>query len=446
MKKGLLLLLLFCGVYTLTSQSKFQFFGRNDVKQKVKFKKINNLIVIPLEINGKNLSFILDTGVNKTILFNLSEKDSLGLNDVKKIQLQGLGDQEPVEALLSKKNHFKINNIVNPSQNLYVILRDSFNMSSKMGVTIHGIIGFDLLKDVIVKIDYDRELLTFYNPKKYKHKTCSRCEEFPLEFFRNKPYINTVTQLDTVSNKKIDTKLLIDSGGSDSIWLFEGTHEDIVTPKKYFKDILGEGLTGSVYGNRSRIPEFRLGRFVMPEPAVSFLDTTSTVNARQYRSRNGSIGGNILKRFKVWLDYPNKRVVFKKNGSLKKGFFYNMSGLVIVYSGKDLVKEEVTKNSVNSYNIENTTSKSEVFSAFTTYRYKFKPAFKIQEVIKDSPGYNIGLEKGDIIKKLNGKPAHEYTLDEINGILSVRPGRRISLVIERDGLNYRYRFRLERRI
>ncbi|WP_299839836.1 aspartyl protease family protein [uncultured Tenacibaculum sp.] len=446
MKKVLLLSLLFFSLHNVFTQGRFQFFGKNDVKQKVKFERINNLIVIPLEINGKELSFILDTGVNKTILFNLTENDSLGLNNVEKIKLQGLGDNEPVDALLSKNNRFKIKNIVNSNEDLYVILKDNFNMSSKMGTTIHGIIGFDLLRDVILKVDYSNRMLTFYNPKKYKLRKCGSCEVFPLEFYRSKPYINTYTQLDTVSDKKIKTKLLVDSGGSDAIWLFEGTHSDIKTPKKFFKDILGEGLNGSIYGNRSRVPAFHLGKFTIPEPTVSFLDTTSTVIARQFTKRNGSIGGNILKRFKVWFDYPNRRMMLKKNGSLKKGFYYNMSGIVVVYSGKDLIKEEVQKTSVDSYGIENKSSSSDVFSFVTTYKYQFKSAYKILEIIEDSPAYKVGMEKGDLIKRINGKPAHEYSLDDINGIFSYKPGRRVIIEVERDGLPLKFKFKLEKRI
>ena len=37
---------------------------------KVKFKLINNLIIVPVEINGVVLSFLLDTGVSKPIIFN----------------------------------------------------------------------------------------------------------------------------------------------------------------------------------------------------------------------------------------------------------------------------------------------------------------------------------------------------------------------------------------
>ncbi len=446
MKKILFVFFPFFLLLNLQAQSSFQFYGENDVKQKVNFDLINNLIVIPLEINGKELSFILDTGVNKTILFNLTKKDSIGLNDVKKIELKGLGTGEPVEALLSKNNKFQINNLIGQNKDLYVILRDNFNMSAKMGSTIHGIIGYDLLKDVILKMDYNRKVLTFYNPKKYTLKSCRKCEEFDLDFHRNKPYIQAEVQLDTIGNKRLNTKLLIDSGGSDALWLFEGTNEVIKTPKKYFKDILGEGLSGTIYGNRSKIPLFKLGKYVLKKPTVSFLDTTATINARSYKSRNGSIGGNILKRFKVWLDYSNKKMVLKKNGSLKNNFYYNMSGLVVIYHGQELVKEKVETGKLNSYGFENATSQNNTIAFISSYSYIFKPSFKIDNVIEGSPAFKVGLEKGDIIKKINGKPSYSFTLDEINGLFSYKPNRRIVLQIERNGIPYKYKFKLEKRI
>ena len=148
------IILLLCCSINIHSQNGFTFYGTNKNKQQVSFKLINNLIVIPLEINGKELSFILDTGVNKTILFNLTKNDSLGLKNIEKVELQGLGDGEPVEALLSKNNILKIKNIMSGNESIYVILRDRFDFSGKMGVTIHGIIGYNLLKDLIAKINY----------------------------------------------------------------------------------------------------------------------------------------------------------------------------------------------------------------------------------------------------------------------------------------------------
>jgi len=96
--------LIFSQIYELPTGEKYK---------KVKFKLVNNLIIIPVEVNGTNLSFILNTGVNKPILFNLSDKDSIQINNVSQIAIKGLGDGEAIEALSSNGNVFKIGKAVN---------------------------------------------------------------------------------------------------------------------------------------------------------------------------------------------------------------------------------------------------------------------------------------------------------------------------------------------
>lgn len=431
---------------SIFAQQNFKFFGSNTDKQSVNFQLINNLIVIPLEINGHQLSFILDTGVSKTILFNLTSKDSVGLNEIERVFIRGLGVGEPVEALRSKNNTFRIKNIKSSNEELYVILKDAFDISAKMGITIHGIIGYDLLKDVIVKINYNNKRIDFYNPKTYKKSICRSCESFPLQFYRNKPYIDTYVQLNSNSSTMIPVKLLIDTGGSDAIWLFEGTKEELQTPEKFFKDIIGEGFSGTIYGNRSRIQKIKIGKFEIEEPTASFLDSSSTFNARQFKERNGSIGGAILKRFKVWIDYPNERIILKKNASLKKGFYYNMSGLHIAYDGQELIKEQKPIKLTDSYNPTNQTPKNNVISFVSSYFYQFKPKYKIDKIVENSPADKAGLKVDDVIKKINGKAAHEYQLNGIIEMFHTKPGRKIRIEVERAGVKLKFEFKLEQRI
>jgi hypothetical protein len=427
----------------IKSQEGFRFLNKEKKKQRISFKLINNLIVIPLEINGKQLSFILDTGVAKTILFNITQNDSIGLNNVKKVDLQGLGNGEPVKALLSKNNKISIKNLLSSNETIYVILKDYFDLSAKMGTTIHGIIGYNLLRNFIVKVNYRNRKIDFYNLKKYNPQKCKKCEVFPLQFYRKKPYINAQVQLDTIGDKLTEVKLLIDSGGSDAVWLFENTKENIKTPNRFFKDILGEGLSGAIYGNRSRIPKIKLKSFEINEPTVSFLDSVSTKNARNFKERNGSIGAGILNRFIVWFDYPNNKITLKKNGSFRKRFNYNMSGLDIVYYGKRLVKED-SKTSVDGYN-DNLTNKNSI-NFITSFSYKFKPSFKIKNVVKDSPADKVGLLKDDIILKINNTPAYNFTLGKMIQKFQERDNKKIRITIERKGTKMKFEFRLEKKI
>ncbi len=433
--------------FSAKSQDKFNFFGSNQKEQSVRFNLINNLIVIPMEVNGKQLSFILDTGVNKTILFNLSQNDSIGLNDVRKISLQGLGKGKSMDALISGNNTLKIQNFVGKNQEIYVLLKDKFDVSGKMGITIHGIVGYKLFKDAIVHINYATRRVYFYNPQFYEYKKCRKCQTFPLQFYRNKPYIDAKVQLDTIGNKLTDVKLLIDTGGSEAIWLFENSKNEIQTPIRHFKDVLGEGISGTIYGNKSRIKKIVIGDFKIKEPTVSFLDSTSTFYARQFKERNGSIGGNILKRFKIWVDYQNNKIILKKSGSFSGGFEYNMSGLDVVYNGKVLVKEKTTATFSDSYSNGNSqTATNNTISLVSSYNYRFKPSYKIKHVLENSPAGLAGIQKDDVVIEINGIKAHQMTLKELLGKFQSGHNRKIRMTIERFGVRMKFQFRLVKKI
>ncbi|MFK8060160.1 MAG: aspartyl protease family protein [Polaribacter sp.] len=426
------------------AQSGFNFLNASKKKQSIKFQRVNNLIVIPLEINGKKLSFILDTGVNKTILFNLSKNDSLELLNTQKISIKGLGKGRPVNAIISKKNKIQLKGLINKNETIYVVLKDFFDLSGRMGRTIHGIIGYSVFKNFIIKINYQTKKLIFYNPKFYTYKKCKRCFTTPLKFFQNKPFLKAKTVLDTINGAITDVNMLIDTGGSDALWLFEQSKKEIQTPINHFNDILGEGLSGTIYGNRSRIPKFMLGDFEIKNPTVSFLDSVSSSTARKYKDRNGSIGGGILSRFLIWVDYPNRKITFKKNGSFTKQFNYNMSGLDVAYSGKELVKQKKTQSFEKPYG--ETVSAGNSISLVTSYEYKLRPSYKIKRVVKNSVADRAGLKENDKIISLNGRSIQNFTLADIIYRFQEKNGKKIRMTILRNNVKMKFVFRLYKKI
>ncbi|MGV6844509.1 MAG: PDZ domain-containing protein [Lutibacter sp.] len=421
------------------AQSDFQL-QNNLKKQRTSFKLIGNLIVLPIEVNGSKLNFILDSGVGTTVLFNIYPKDSVLLNNQKAVKLKGLGSEEPVDAILSENNIFRINNVVSANQKLYVIFNDFFNLSSKLGITIHGIIGYNLLKNFVVKINYATHKITFIKSESFKG--CAKCEKLAINFFKKKPYINAKVQLTIKNNIVTPVKLLVDSGGSDALWLFENTHKNIVEPTNFFNDYLGEGLSGSVFGKRSKIETLFLGNYSIRKPTVSYPDSLSIVHALQYKARNGSLGASILKRFTVYFNYPNKQLLLRKNSLYKEPFRYNMSGIELVHNGKMLVKE----SKLSDFKIKNTGEASSNTVISFNYRYTFKPSYKVDRVIKDSPADQAGVLPGDILIKVNGKYAYNYPLEEIIHKFYQKEGTPISIVVERNGYDYLIQFKLKSRL
>lgn len=438
--KKIVLLLIFCLSWNLfQGQSKFSF-TNNSKKYTTSFKLISNLIVFPIEVNGKELNFILDSGVGATLLFNIKESDSLKLKNLERRTIMGLGGLDEIEAIISKGNVFQMKNIRGIHQNLYMIKNDNFDLSTRLGITIHGIIGYELLKDFVIKINYGTQKITFYKPDSYSSKYCKKCESFNLEYYRLKPYVEIGAKID--SDEIIPVKLLIDTGGSDAMWLFENSKPSIKPPVKFFHDYLGEGLSGEVYGKRAKIKGLVLGKYELKNPTVSYPDSISIIHAREFKERNGSIGGSVLNRFEVTFNYPEGKLYLKKGSGFNKPFNYNMSGLELVHNGKVLVKEKNDNTNSFSISTQDGVSNNQHVILNYQYKYKFKPSYRIYKVIDNSPAKEAGLLEDDILIKINGKYTHDLSLEEIVHYFYEKEGKKIFVVVERNGQNYEFKFRL----
>src|SRR5690606_26315769 len=148
----------------------------------------------------------------------------------------------------------------------------------------------------------------------------SKYQELPISLYDDIPYLNLKTQIE---NEKFPVKLLFDTGLSDGLWLFED--HQIVSSSHYFTDVLGKGLSGDIYGKKSRVKILQMDNFLLNEALVSYPDTSFILNKQKVINRNGSLGGEVIKRFNWILDYKNKTFYYKKNSNFDLPFHYNMS-------------------------------------------------------------------------------------------------------------------------
>ncbi|NKI28047.1 PDZ domain-containing protein [Arenibacter sp. 6A1] len=401
---------------------------RGERYQKVKFKLVNNLIVLPVEVNGAKLSFILDSGVYKPILFNISDKDSVQINNVTEVTIRGLGDGEPISALKSSNNVFKIGKSVNYDQLLYIVMDKDINFSPKLGMAIHGIIGYDLFRDFVVKINYGSQTIKLYDPENYTPPKKTKSETLPLVVENNKAYIQGTVFLK--DNKPIPVKLLIDTGSSDAVWLFENNTKGIGLPENSYEDFLGQGLSGKVFGKRTKIEGVSLGTFHFKDAKAAFPDMEYYSILGAMGDRDGSLGGEILKRFSVVFDYHNQQISLKKNGYFKDPFHFNLSGLDIQHNGVRYISESITDGRGVVINDEESFGDVQILFEGKT-RLSLVPEIVVSGIRAGSPAQEAGLKEGDIILSVNGKKIYDYKLQEIIKMLNDKQGKRVKVLIER---------------
>ena len=440
MRKIVVLCFLLLGLMPVTlAQGKFVL--PKGKSEKIKFKLINNLIVFPVEVNGVELSFLLDTGVSKPIIFNfLNITEALQINQAERVYLRGLGEGESVEAIKSSNNIFRIGSAINIRQDLYAVFDPELNFAPRLGVPIHGIIGYDFLKDFVVEINYSARFMRIHVPEYYKPKNCRECKSLNLDFHNNKPYIQSALLID---NEEIPLKMLIDTGGSDAIWLFEDDGKKIEVPPKHFEDFLGRGISGRVYGKRAKIETFEIAGYKLRRVNVAFPDSTSISFARRFKERNGSIAGNVLKRFNLVLDYQNRSMKLKRNRNFGLPFYYNKSGIELEHDGVRVVREVNKDIELNPYGSDNQ-SVAQTGIIFTgSYKYLLAPSFAIVEIREGSPAEKAGLRIGDVILNVNNRHAHQFSMQQVIQMFYGETGKRIRLVVDREGVPMKFEFRLE---
>lgn len=424
---------------SLVGQSGFHLQNKRK-RDRIPFRLVNNLPIISVEINGTPLSFILDTGVESTILFSLEDADSLQLRNTSPVKLQGLGSDGTLEALRSLNNRVEIGDALDINHSLYIIFDSTLNFSPRMGIPIHGILGNEFFRNFIVKIDYAREVIRIYDPKKHPLKHCRKCEDMSLNFVSGKPYVS----LQVASEyKQEEVILLVDSGSSDVLWLFD--EDDFIQeePKNYFNDFLGLGLSGNINGKRTKISKLIVGKYQLSDVNTSFPEAHAIIKARNYEDRDGSVGGGFLQRFTVTFDYGNKLVRFKKNKRFKDPFHYNMSGLILEHEGVELVKEEKQAVVNASKDNQNESLTRNSISVTTEVHFTLVPKYVVVDVREDSPAALAGIQKNDEVISINGKPCYQYKLYELIDLFSSEEGKRITMEVKRNGYLNKVKFYLK---
>lgn len=262
------------------------------------------------------LQFIFDTG-SSGISLDSSTAAYLGLRPVYSGQaIRGIAGIREVPFV--NQRSLRIGGLKADSLDFHV--NDYSVLTAVYGVRIDGIIGYSLLSRYLIAIDYEGGYMDWYEPGKFAYPRRGFLMKVRLD--RLPSYPAQVQDL-----RMAQPNFLIDLGAGLNLLFSKRYAQETgildLQRKRWIKS--GEGIGGRIEMEMTTLPSARIGPYRFRRIPINIFE--DTYNVTNYPDWAGLIGNDLLRRFNVVLNYPQKEIHLIPNRYFADPFDYSYSGL-----------------------------------------------------------------------------------------------------------------------
>lgn len=340
----------------------------------VPFELNNRHIHLKGKVNGQPIDFVLDTGDQYAIVdLDLAKRMNLNLSG--EVRVGGAGASISTGAFV-KDATFTLDGLPGFSQPVKMALPLGAMLSPRAGRPFQGIIGQEFIQQFVVEIDYEARVLRLHDKDKFTYSGAG--ESIPITLVHGHPILDAeVTPAGSTTPLK--GKFVLDIGAALTLALyspFVAEHKLLGPQFKTIRSLGGAGAGGETSGQLGRVTELKIGSFTIKSPITLF--SQDKAGAFASSALAGNIGARVASKFRLFLDYGRRRIIFEPNSTFAAPYDQSQAGLSVIAEGAD----------------------------FRT--------FKVRAVLENSPAAEIGLQKDDVIVSINNQPASELTLSKLN--------------------------------
>lgn len=349
---------------------------------RVPFDLVNNHMYVDAEVDGKAARFLVDTGAVN--LLTPAAAKRLGVASAGKLSVSGAGDAA-IDLSLAQGRELRIGEAHLPHPVFYVV--DLGEQLNAMGVVYDGFIGYETFRRFVTTFDYAARVLTFAEPGHSPPPVDAVV--LPFEQDDRAPVLSGVLD-------GIPLRLWIDSGSRGSLSLnspFVRRHGLLEKYRASGEAVVGWGIGGPARAHPARLGVLRLGSIAV-EGLAGDLSTTGK-GALATADYGAILGGAVLRRFTVSLDYDRKRMYLTANAENAAPEPFDRSGLWLQADGA---------------------------------------ALRVGDVAAGTAAAQAGLREDDRIVSLRGAPVATRSLGDWRVMLRELPaGERVAVGYLRDG-------------
>jgi len=276
--------------------------------------------------------FILDTGTNISVI-DISIYNTLSLKSMKSVSnVDVLGNIKNRKMVII--DSLKIGN--NYFFNVKAIVMDLTKGSGLGCQNIKGIIGNNILKNKIIKINFLEQEINFLN----NLNTLSNFNKTPFKLKNNLPYLNLI-----IGERKYKNCLL-DLGDLNQISLKE---KDLTSINK---TLINEKYTYHLFVNSINHSSYKLYKAPMIWVKNINIKSLSIINPKIHFSHSRRIGLDLFYNSILVIDYKNKNIYTDKSKILMNKKPKNEKFIKVDWNGKVFISQIKVDDLVLKYDIK----------------------------------------------------------------------------------------------
>lgn len=349
----------------------------------VPFELLNNHLYVDAHIDGTGPHrVLLDTGGMNIVTPATAQR--LGLKTEGTIQGRGAGEKTE-DVGLSRVRELRLGDVTLKDQVFYVF--PLAGLDDAEGVDFSGLIGYEVFKRFVVRVDYTRRLLTLTLPEAFTPPTGATA--VPFTFNGQTPQVEG-------SIDGLPGKFTIDTGSRVSLTLHRPFAEAHGLKAKYAPKVeamTGYGVGGAVRAAVTRAGVLKLGGVEVKGPVAEIPLVEKGAFTDRYLA--GNVGGGVLKRFAVTFDYSRQTIYFEPNAEAGQPDPFDRAGL---------------------------------------WLNRAAGGYRVEDVVPGGPATAAGLQVGDLVTAVDGRGAAEVPLPDLRVRLKESPpGTRVRMTVRSAG-------------
>ncbi|HVF47026.1 MAG TPA: retropepsin-like aspartic protease [Pyrinomonadaceae bacterium] len=270
----------------------------------------NNIIILSASVNGKPpIRLIFDTGASHTVI-NADRADQLGIKGSERVS--GTATGGAIEGTMATGVKIAIAGVEVSNQPVGLI-----SMPRVPGFDFDGVIGFDFIRAFVVQIDYVNKVMDLYDARSYRYRGKGILIPLSLKG-RRTPLMSASFIFGNGPSSR--AKLELDTGADNAFLLyypFVEKHSLLKTSKDLAANA-GRGAGGETERLIGQAKQVTFGPLAFNNVPVLF--SLQKEGLEEGGSVDGIIGGEVLRRFKVIIDYSRSRMILEANKDINDPF------------------------------------------------------------------------------------------------------------------------------